>query len=55
MDPVVGLGMAKGESQIQAFLDKKQPYKKGFKVAHTLEELASLLVLIREVVLQPSN
>ncbi|MFE4077837.1 IS110 family transposase [Peribacillus sp. YIM B13477] len=49
MNPVVGLDVAKGESQVQAFLDKKQPYKKSFKVAHTLEGLASLLNFIREV------
>ena len=28
MNPVVGLDVAKGESQVQAFLDKKKPYKK---------------------------
>src|SRR3954469_22501541 len=49
MNPVIGLDVAKGESQVQAFLDKKQPCKKGFKVAHTLEGLASLLDFIREV------
>ena len=49
MNPVVGLDVAKGESQVQAFLDKKQPYKKSFKIAHTLEGLASLLDFIREV------
>jgi transposase len=49
MNPVIGLDVAKGESQVQAFLDKKKPYKKGFKVAHTLEGLASLLDFIREV------
>ena len=27
MNPVVGLDVAKGESQVQAFLDKKKPYK----------------------------
>ena len=43
MNPVVGLDVAKGESQVQAFLDKKKPYKKSFKVAHTLEGLASLI------------
>ena len=41
--------MAKGESQVQAFLDKKKPYKKSFKVEHTLEGLAGLLDFIREV------
>ena len=43
MNPVVGLDVAKGESQVQAFLDKKKPYKRSFKVAHTLEGLDSLL------------
>ena len=42
MNPVVGLDVAKGESQVQAFLDKEKPYKKSFKVAHTLEGLDSL-------------
>ncbi|MED3575637.1 IS110 family transposase [Cytobacillus praedii] len=49
MNPVIGLDVAKGESQVQAFLDKKQPYKKSFKVAHTLEGLGSLLDFIKEV------
>ncbi|MFB5281018.1 IS110 family transposase [Peribacillus sp. Hz7] len=49
MNPVIGLDVAKGESQVQAFLDKKQPYKKSFKVAHTLEGLSSLLDFIKEV------
>ena len=43
MNPVIGLDVAKGESQVQAFLDKKKPYKKSFKVEHTLEGLASLI------------
>lgn len=37
MNPVVGLDVAKGESQVQAFLDKKKPYKTSFKVSHTLK------------------
>ena len=37
MNLVIGLDVAKGESQVQAFLEKKQPYKKSFKVANTLE------------------
>lgn len=49
MNPVIGLDVAKGESQVQAFLDKKQPYKKSFKVAHTLEGLTILLEFIREI------
>jgi transposase len=31
MNPVVGLDVSKGESQVQAYLDKRKPYKKGFK------------------------
>lgn len=42
MNPVVGLDVAKGESQIQGFLDKKKPYKASFKVPHTLEGLDKL-------------
>lgn len=49
MNPVIGLDVAKGESQVQAVLDKKQPYKKSFKAAHTLEGLNSLLDFIKEV------
>ena len=49
MNPVIGLDVAKGESQVQAFLEKKKPYKKSFKVAHTLENLQELHVFIREV------
>ncbi|SFN27608.1 hypothetical protein SAMN05421832_1318 [Psychrobacillus psychrodurans] len=49
MNPVIGLDVAKGESQVQAFLDKKQPYKKSFKVAHTVEGLTTLLEFIREI------
>lgn len=49
MNPVIGLDVAKGESQVQSFLDKKKPYKKSFKVAHKLEGLTSLLDFIREV------
>jgi len=34
MDPVIGLDIAKGESQVQAFLKRKQTYKQSFKFAH---------------------
>lgn len=27
MNPVVGLDIAKGKSQVQAYLEKKKPYK----------------------------
>jgi transposase len=46
---VVGLDVAKGESQVQAFLDKKKPYKSSFKVAHTVEGLETLLHFLREI------
>jgi transposase len=49
MNPVIGLDKAKGESQVQAYLDKKKPYKKSFKVPHTLEGLNSLLDFIKEL------
>lgn len=57
MNPVVGLDVAKGESQIQMFLDKKMPYKNSVKVEHTvegLEELHSyLLDLERQTGMKP--
>ena len=36
MNPVVGLDVSKGESQVQAFLDKGKPYRKSFSIKHTL-------------------
>ena len=49
MNPVVGLDVAKGESQIQGFLDKKKPYKSSFKVSHTMEGLENLLHFLIEI------
>ena len=49
MNPVVGLDIAKGESQVQAYLERKKPYKKSFKVKHDLDGLASLLDFIKEI------
>lgn len=49
MNPVIGLDVAKGESQVQAYLERKKPYKKSFKVKHDLDGLASLLDFIKEV------
>ena len=49
MNPVVGLDVAKGESQVQAFLDKKNPYKKSFKITHTLEGLDNLHQFLKEI------
>jgi transposase len=49
MNPVNNLDVSKGESQVQAFLDKGKPYRKSFKVSHTIEGL-DLLVEFLEVV-----
>lgn len=57
MNPVVGLDVAKGESQIQMFLDKKIPYKNSVKVEHTAEGLKELhsylLDLERQAAMKP--
>ena len=52
MNPVIGLDVAKGESQVQAYLERKNPYKKSFKVKHDLDGLASLLDFIKELELE---
>lgn len=49
MDPVVGLDVAKGESQGQAFVDKGQPYGKSFQFRHTVEGLEEFLSLLKEI------
>ncbi|OIK08958.1 hypothetical protein BIV59_18460 [Bacillus sp. MUM 13] len=49
MNPVLGLDISKGESQVQAFLDKGKSFRKSFKVSHTLEGLG-LLVEFLELV-----
>ncbi len=49
MDTVVGLDISKGESQVQAFLEKKKPYRKSFSVSHTIEGLDSLVQFLEEI------
>jgi len=49
MNPVIGLDVSKGESQVQAFLDKGKPYRKSFKVSHTIEGLDLLVKFLEEV------
>ena len=49
MNPVIGLDVSKGESQVQAFLDKGKPYRKSFSVKHNTEGLSSLLEFLQEV------
>lgn len=57
MNPVVGLDIAKGESQVQAFLDKKKPYKHSFKILHNvngLHDLHQFLVEVERLTLKKS-
>lgn len=49
MNPVVGLDVAKGESQVQAFLDKGKPYRKSFCIEHYLDGLGNLLTFLQEI------
>src|SRR5687767_14285376 len=49
MDPVIGLDVAKGESQIQAFLEKKKPYKTSFKFKHNKLGLHEFYLFYQEV------
>ncbi|WP_137743946.1 IS110 family RNA-guided transposase [Robertmurraya siralis] len=49
MNPVIGLDVAKGESEVQAFLDKDKPFGKSFSVKHTKEDLDSLISFLREI------
>jgi transposase len=49
MNPVVGLDVAKGESQVQAFLDKGKSYGKSFSVPHHLEGLDIFLQFLKEI------
>ena len=49
MNPVVGLDVSKGESQVQAFLDKGQPFRKSFSVKHTVEGFENLLGFLKEI------
>ncbi len=37
MNPVIGLDVSKGESQVQAFLEKGKPYRKSFSIKHDLK------------------
>ena len=49
MNPVIGLDVSKGESQVQAFLDKGKPYRKSFSITHDLEGLGCLLEFLQDV------
>ena len=49
MNPVVGLDVAKGESEAQAFLDKDKPFKKSFKIKHITEDLDTFISFLKEI------
>ncbi|SOC41739.1 IS110 family RNA-guided transposase [Ureibacillus acetophenoni] len=49
MNPVVGLDVSKGESQVQAFLDKGKPYRKSFSIEHNVKGLEIFLEFLHEV------
>ncbi len=49
MNPVVSLDVSKGKSEVQAFLDKGQPYGKSFSINHDLEGLGSLLGFLKGI------
>ena len=49
MNPVVGLDVSKGESEVQGFLDKGKPYRKSFSIRHDLEGLGLLLKFLKEI------
>ncbi|MEJ8777695.1 IS110 family transposase [Pseudogracilibacillus sp. ICA-222130] len=49
MDPVIGLDVAKGESQVQAFLQRKETYKQSFKFTHDLPGLQSFHSFYQEL------
>src|SRR5699024_2950748 len=48
MDPVIGLDVAKGESQVQAFLKRKETYKQRFKFTHDLPGLQTYHIFNQE-------
>ncbi|MEK4011033.1 IS110 family transposase [Peribacillus sp. FSL M8-0224] len=49
MNPVVGLDVAKGENQVQAFLNQSKPYGKSFSMKHIKEALDHFLEFLKEI------
>ncbi|WP_414558726.1 IS110 family transposase [Bacillus swezeyi] len=49
MNPVVGIDVSKGESHVQAFLNKGTPFEKVLKVVHSKSGLDSFLVFIKKI------
>lgn len=50
MNPVIGLDVAKSESQVQSFLDKKKPYKKSIKLAQTLSKKINIQSILYKAI-----
>ncbi|MCM3402846.1 hypothetical protein [Cytobacillus oceanisediminis] len=48
MNPVVGLDVAKGKREVQAFLDKDKPFEKSFKIKHITENLDTFISFLKE-------
>ncbi|SFC40659.1 hypothetical protein SAMN05443252_103254 [Bacillus sp. OV322] len=44
MNPLIGLDVAKGESEVQAFFDKDKLFGESFSVKHTKEDLDRLFL-----------
>lgn len=49
MDPVLGLDIAKEESQVQAFLQRNAPFKRSFKFKHDMKGLGKLYDFYHEL------
>jgi len=49
MNPVIGLDVAKEESQVQAYLQRKKPYKGSFKFKHNTGGLKEFYTFYQEV------
>jgi transposase len=49
MNPLIGLDLSKGESQVQAFLEKGKPHRKSFSITHDLQGLGSLFEFLQDV------
>ncbi len=52
MNPVVGLDVAKGATEGQAFLDKGRPYGRHFQIVHTAEGLAQFHAVLQDLAVQ---
>jgi transposase len=55
MDPVIGLDVAKGESQVQAFLARKQPFGKTFKFKHDTNGMGDFFMFYKKVELHAES